>query len=157
MNILSSNSEVSEYFVSCNPLKGIFHVDSVQNTIARSGQPILIHGLTEQVVLDLVFSEYTPASETNGATYTPLPVLWTVYEVESEALEVVNKVNEYSFIEYNYIEHPTLDKWAVPANETVFNFLPEGSTKDWLYDEAVSSDLQGQRYDTAYLISDGWV
>lgn len=156
MNILTSDNTI-KYFVSCHPLKGVFHVGSVQDTTTRSGQPLIVHGLDQQVVLDLIFSEYTPDTLDEKESYTPHNVAWSVYTSEAEALEVIDRINEYNFLTVSHIKHPTLDQWAVPVSEPVFSSFPEGATKDWLQAKAVESVLAGRRHDRAYLLSEGWV
>ena len=147
---------VASHFVTCNPLLDIYHVGNLEaNQTIWSGQPIIIYDIDQTTDLDLVFSSYT-ISEEQLSSYTPYEATFSIYTTEAEAQEVADKVNEHDFIYINLIKHPVNNEWAIAYTNTVFNHIPEGATKTWLYDKHQESISLNRSHDKQYLIDNGW-
>lgn len=153
------------FFVACNPLIDVFHCGTLPiGTKVESGQPFMAFGTIKESVIDLIFSEYYEEEEGEdlGIDTEPLPNVphsfaWSVYFNEADIDEVVSTINNFDFLIVNKIKHPTENKWAIPVNDAVFNALPDGSGKTFLYNKAVASISEGRRFDTATMTTDGWV
>ena len=161
MIALESTSE-EQHYIACNPLIGVFHNGSLPvGTKVQSGQPFMVYGLDKAIVTGLIYSEfYEEDEDALPDEVTPDNVshdfAWSVYFDEAEIDEVVTTINGYDFLFVNKIKHPTEDKWAIPVNDAVFNALPDGSGKTFLYNKAVTSISEGRRFDTATMITNGW-
>lgn len=158
MNPLSLETTTNNlHFIACNPLTDIFHGgDLDSNNRVSSGQPFIVYDLDDQFVNDLVYSSHS-MDEDGDMTFTPHEFAWSVYFNEVDIDEVVSTINNFDFLIVTKIKHPTEDKWAIPVNSAVFDAMPEGSDKDFLTAKAAASISEGRRFDTATMITDGWV
>jgi hypothetical protein len=154
------SSDADIYFIACNPLIGIYHNGSLPiGTEVNSGQPCIVHTHDIDTTYDLIYIDYCYDTDDIDCDHIniPRPFVWSVYIDEEDIQEVVDSLNTLDFITVNAIKHPTEDKWAIPFNEKIFNYIPDGDIKTFLYSKSVQSIAEGRRFDTDAMIANNWV
>ncbi len=157
--IIEYDSTVEEInFVAANPLVDQYHPGVLPvNTRVGTGMPFFVYGNDWDTTMGLVFSSYNSDLYEDVSNNIPYDVHWSVYTDEAEIDSVVSLLNSYDFLIVHKVKHPINNEWSIPVSDQVFAALPEGANKNFLATKAAASISEGRRFDTATMITNGWV